>query len=95
MKTEQRKTLCKWLEKEGISFLENAPMRDYTTFRVGGPADILLHPGSAEQIQLCLRACRELSIPLTLLGNGSNTLVRDGGIRGAVLRLGPDLPRFR
>lgn len=70
-------------------------MRDYTTFRVGGPADILLHPGSAEQIQLCLRACRELSIPLTLLGNGSNTLVRDGGIRGAVLRLGPDFAKIQ
>ncbi len=70
-------------------------MREYTTFRVGGPADLLVSPGDGGQIRAFLQACRALEIPVTLLGNGSNALVLDGGIRGAVLRLGPEFSQIR
>lgn len=84
-----------WMNRQGIPYLTDAPMRDYTTFRAGGPADLLISPKSAEQIRAVLQMCRQLEVPVTLLGNGSNVLVRDGGIRGAVLRLGSEFSQIQ
>ena len=67
------------------------PMARHTTFRIGGPADLFIEPKNAGQIAATVRACRELATPLLVLGNGSNLLVRDGGIRGAVLYIGPEM----
>ncbi len=67
-----------------VSFAE--PLSKYTSLRVGGPADALLRPQSSEQFQRIVRLCLEESVPLTVLGGGFNTLVRDGGIRGVVIR---------
>lgn len=63
------------------------PMRDHTTFAVGGPADVLVLPRSVKELSLAIRAARALHIPLTVLGGGSNVLVLDGGIRGVVIQL--------
>ncbi len=84
-----------WMNRQGIPYLTDAPMRDYTTFRAGGPADLLVSPKSAEQIRTVLQMCRQLEVPFALLGNGSNVLVRDGGIRGAVLRLGSEFSQIQ
>lgn len=84
-----------WMNRQGIPYLTDAPMRDYTTFRAGGPADLLVSPKSAEQIRAVLQMCRQLEVPVTLLGNGSNVLVRDGGIRGAALRLGSEFSQIQ
>ncbi len=84
-----------WMNRQGIPYLTDAPMRDYTTFRAGGPADLLISPKSAEQIRAVLQMCRQLEVPVTLLGNGSNVLVRDGGIRGAALRLGSEFSQIQ
>ncbi len=65
-----------------------APMSRYTTLRLGGPADLLCRPASVEQLSAALKAAREADVPVTLIGNGSNLLVRDGGIRGLVIHLG-------
>jgi len=70
------------------------PMADHTTFRVGGPADVFVSPGSAEGIAVVLRFCRERGIPLTLLGNGSNVVVSDLGIRGVVVAVGEAFARI-
>ncbi len=60
------------------------PMSRHTTFRVGGPADVMVWLGGAQLAQaICL--CRELEEPYTVIGNGSNLLVGDGGIRGLVI----------
>ena len=83
------------MNRQGIPYLTDAPMRDYTTFRAGGPADLLISPKSAEQIRAVLQMCRQLEVPVTLLGNGSNVLVRDGGIRGAALRLGSEFSQIQ
>lgn len=91
----QLQTLMEWMNRQGIPYLTDAPMRDYTTFRAGGPADLLISPKSAEQIRAVLQMCRQLEVPVTLLGNGSNVLVRDGGIRGAVLRLGSEFSQIQ
>ena len=62
-------------------------MKNHTTFRVGGPADIFLTP-SAEELPTVLSVCREEQMPVTVIGNGSNLLVGDQGIRGVVICIG-------
>jgi UDP-N-acetylmuramate dehydrogenase len=69
----------------------DAPLAPRTTIRVGGPADLLVRPADPDALAALLRAVRELSLPLTILGGGANTLVADRGVRGVVLRLPPDL----
>lgn len=63
------------------------PLASGTTFRIGGPARWLVEPASPDQAADTLRAARECDIPVKLLGGGSNLLVRDQGVDGAVLRL--------
>jgi UDP-N-acetylmuramate dehydrogenase len=71
--------------------LPDAPLAPRTTVRVGGPADLLVRPADPDALAELLRAVRELGVPLAILGGGANTLVADGGVRGVVLRLPPDL----
>ncbi len=73
----------------GCTVEEHAPMARYTTFRVGGPADVLVTIPDGDTVAAILAHCSRESIPYFWLGNGSNLLVGDGGIRGAVLRLDP------
>lgn len=65
-----------------------AEMARYTTFRLGGPADLLAEPGSADEAARTLAMAREAGVPVTVIGNGSNLLVLDGGIRGLTVRIG-------
>ena len=78
--------LYKALPKKQI--IENAPMSRYTTLRLGGPAEVLCEVASAEEIRAALEAAHALDVPVTLVGNGSNLLVKDGGIRGLVIHIG-------
>ena len=74
--------------------LANEPMKNHTTFKIGGPADIFLMPKTEEQIANVLKIAKENSFPIFILGNGSNLLVGDKGIRGAVLCLYKNLNRL-
>lgn len=65
----------------------NEPMKNHTTFKVGGPADIFVMPGNTSGLLLVLQICHENNLPYFVIGNGSNLLVRDGGIRGVVISL--------
>ena len=71
--------------------LISTPLRAHTTWRIGGPADFLLQPPTAEALQTILAFARAQQLPLTLLGNASNVLVSDHGIRGLVVKLTPGL----
>lgn len=75
--------------------LPGAPLSRYTTFRVGGPADVLVQIASADEVAVALRAARRAGVPVTVIGNGSNLLVRDGGIRGLVLRIASSFGAIR
>jgi len=66
---------------------ENRPLADLTWMRVGGPADWLFQPADAEDLAEFL-AQLDPSVPVFVMGVGSNLIVRDGGIRGVVVRLG-------
>ena len=68
--------------------LENEPMSRHTTFKVGGPADVLFLPESEEQLIQAIAIAKDAGIPCIVIGNGSNLVVRDGGIRGLVIALG-------
>lgn len=65
---------------------ESEPMSKHTTFRVGGAADVLVQPGPKELPEV-IRLCKRYGEPYFILGNGSNLLVGDKGIRGAVIKL--------
>lgn len=66
----------------------NEPMSRHTTFRVGGPADVFVEPGTAEELICVRRICAEENVPFYILGNGSNLLVSDEGFRGVVAAIG-------
>lgn len=70
--------------------LENEPMRGYTTFRTGGPADVLVMPNDNRCVARIVSFTREARVPLTIIGGGSNLLVGDRGIPGIVMRLCED-----
>jgi UDP-N-acetylmuramate dehydrogenase len=65
----------------------DAPLAPWTTFKVGGPADWLIDVHSADQLAAVMAAARASGVPVTMLGGGSNVLVADSGVRGAVIRL--------
>jgi UDP-N-acetylenolpyruvoylglucosamine reductase len=65
----------------------NESLARKTTLRVGGPADVYVEPCSEFDLARLFRFCAQADIPFTVLGRGSNLLIRDGGIRGVVARL--------
>jgi len=67
--------------------LYSVPLAAYTSFGVGGPVDYLVFPADAEDLQKTLKWCRREKVHYFFLGNGTNLLVRDGGVRGMVISL--------
>jgi UDP-N-acetylmuramate dehydrogenase len=63
------------------------PLKRYTAWKIGGPADALLESKSANELIEALSKARDHGVPVTVLGGGTNVLVRDGGIRGLTIRL--------
>lgn len=85
MKQEFYEKLSKIVRKEQI--LEEEPMKKHTTFRIGGPAEHLILPQTTEEIADVIKLCRQEEIPWYIVGNGSNLLVADEGVRGVVIQL--------
>src|SRR5699024_2800707 len=79
------KLLTEIVKEEQI--LVDEPMKNHTSFKIGGPADFLILPKSVEEIKNIVISCNQEEIPLLIIGNGSNLLVRDKGIRGVVLKI--------
>lgn len=76
-------------EKLGEEYvIENCDMSRFTSFRAGGKADLFVMPQSEQDLQLSLQELAQEGIPYMIMGNGSNILVRDGGYRGAIVKLG-------
>ncbi len=68
-------------------YSENTPLDKITWFRVGGPAEVMFRPADAEDLARFFES-RPADVPVTVIGVGSNLLVRDGGVPGVVIRLG-------
>lgn len=69
------------------SHIQRSPMKNHTTFRIGGNAEVFAAPDSADGVERVLQICREENIPCTVIGNGSNLLVGDRGVCGVVLQI--------
>lgn len=69
------------------SVLLGEPMSAHTSFRIGGPADLLVRPRSIDELKLCLSKVRQGGLPWRVIGNGSNLLVCDSGIEGVVIEI--------
>ncbi|EYE88606.1 UDP-N-acetylenolpyruvoylglucosamine reductase [Fervidicella metallireducens AeB] len=63
------------------------PMKNHTSFKVGGPADILVTPETISEISNIIRLCNINNTPYFIMGNGSNLIVKDGGYRGVIIKL--------
>lgn len=73
------------ISKEKIK--QNEPMKEHTSFKIGGPADFFVKVNSVEELKEILQFCKIYKIPLTIIGNGSNLLVSDKGIKGIVIKI--------
>ena len=82
-------------EKAGIEYRLNAPMSEYTSFKTGGPADILILPKNEPELRRVLSLCDDEGIRPFVFGNGSNLLVSDEGIRGVSVRLASNFDDIR
>lgn len=67
--------------------LINEEMKNHTTFEIGGPVDLMVIPETEEQVKEAVSICRAEKLPYLIIGNGSNLLIKDGGIRGVVIKL--------
>ena len=70
----------------------NEPMNKYTSFKIGGPAEYLIKIQTEQELKDVLKFAKEQEMPLTIIGNGSNILVSDEGIKGIVLKI--EIPTF-
>ena len=82
-----------FINNGGFDYILNAPMCEYTTLKIGGSADILVQPRSVKELLSLIKAAKEYNVPVTFIGNGSNLLVRDGGIRGVVIKFGQNMAK--
>ncbi|CEK36786.1 UDP-N-acetylmuramate dehydrogenase [Paraclostridium sordellii] len=86
------KNLLNILDKEGIYL--NEAMKNHISFKVGGPADFLLKPKTEDEIKKLIEFLKNKNIPYIVIGNGSNLLVKDGGIRGVVIKIADNFNKF-
>ena len=91
-KTLLQQEFLKFMSNESV--LVDEPMAKHTSFKIGGPADILLLPKSAEEIQKIILVCNEKGIPFFTMGNGSNLLVTDKGLRSVVIKIADNLNKI-
>lgn len=77
--------VCRALK--GMAVKRNVPLSELTSFRIGGPAALLLRPKNADEITKAIQACSQFSLPYCVLGNGTNILAPDAGFCGLVIRI--------
>lgn len=88
-----------WQEKAQVQLVNlkisfNVPMAQLTTFKIGGPIDLLVEPNNTMELKQVLNFCLEQDLPWLIIGSGSNLLVRDGGIRGVGIKIGGDFNKL-
>lgn len=73
---------------------EQEPLAAHTTFKIGGPAEVLVEPGSIDEVQRIVRLCHEQSLPWRVIGFGSDLLVSDTGVEGIIIKIAERLSRI-
>ncbi|KNF09148.1 UDP-N-acetylenolpyruvoylglucosamine reductase MurB [Gottschalkia purinilytica] len=90
MKKQEIYDLFKNIITNGTVLIDE-PMKNHTSFKIGGPVDILVMPGSLEEVSSSIKACKENDIEYMVMGNGSNLLITDKGIRGVIIKIAENL----
>ena len=90
MNKELVSNLFKEVIKEGKVLIDE-PMKNHTSFKLGGPVDILVVPGNVDEILNIVKVCKSENINYRIMGNGSNLLVKDKGIRGVIIKIADNL----
>ena len=83
-----------FIDKNIGAVLFDEPMKNHTSFKIGGPADVMIIPGGEDELLNAVKFCRENNIQFYIMGNGSNLLVKDGGMRGAVIKISEGLNKI-
>jgi len=78
--------------RENIKY--NEPLKNHTSFKVGGPADIFVMPCGVSQFVEVIKTCKTHQIPFYIIGNGTNLVVRDKGLRGVVIKTGENFKSY-
>lgn len=78
---------CTYLDECKIEYLKSEPMSRHTTFKIGGNADLFITVKDENELKTVIKSAKECDIPYFILGKGSNLLVSDNGIEGAVIKL--------
>ena len=79
--------------KDGKVLIDE-PMKRHTSFKIGGPVDVMVVPGSEEELIKAIEICRNNNIDYIVMGNGSNILVSDNGISGVVIKISEELGKI-
>ncbi len=82
--TLKLKTFLK-THKNNFDILSNEPMKNHTSIKIGGPADLFFKPGTKDEFIDLINAAHNSNIPFTIIGDGTNLLVKDNGIRGLII----------
>lgn len=90
-KNELYHHLLTFIEKDNV--LLNEPMKNHTSFKIGGEADILIRPTSIDEIKGAILLCQQKNVPYYIIGNGTNLLVKDKGMRYLVIKIAENLSR--
>lgn len=83
-----------FLKVNASDYILNADMSQFTTLKIGGKADVLAQPSSVDELKKIIDAAKQNNVKLTFIGNGSNILVRDKGVRGAVIKFGKNFAAY-
>lgn len=92
--------ILKELKKENLlnldlgKILPNEPMKNHTSFKIGGPVDLMIIPENEQQIINAINFAKDNNIDYFIMGNGSNLLIRDGGLKGIVIKINEGLNKI-
>lgn len=89
------KELIELAKSLGCNYFENEPMKNHTSFRIGGSARLVIEPKTQQDIACIIKKCNELNIRFLAVGNGSNLLVDDDGIDACVILLGKEFSQIK
>ena len=81
------------IEKFKKNISENTKLSNYSWFNLGGPAEYFFKPRDKDQLIEFLKENKKNKLNITILGAGSNTLIRDNGVKGVVIKLGPSFSK--
>lgn len=93
-RSPHREALARVACRDVGAVMFDEPLSRHCSWRIGGPADLLVEPENVDQAALLVRSVAEAGVPLVVIGSGSNLLFSDDGVRGVVLKLGPRMARF-